>query len=63
MSFGKVNTKPSLGVWGATLSSAIGSILGAPRVLQALARDGVLPPLFNFLGRGHGKDDEPRNGT
>lgn len=26
-----------LGVWGATLSSAIGSILGAPRVLQALA--------------------------
>ena len=52
-----------LGVWGATLSSAIGSILGAPRVLQALARDGVLPPLFNFLGKGHGKDDEPRNGT
>ena len=52
-----------LGVWGATLSSAIGSILGAPRVLQALARDGVLPPLFSFLGKGHGKDDEPRNGT
>ena len=52
-----------LGVWGATLSSAIGSILGAPRVLQALARDGVLPPLFNFLGRGHGANDEPRNGT
>lgn len=52
-----------LGVWGATLSSAIGSILGAPRVLQALARDNVLPPLFGFLGKGHGKDDEPRNGT
>ena len=52
-----------LGVWGATLSSAIGSILGAPRVLQALARDGVLPPLFSFLGKGHGKDDEPRIGT
>ena len=32
-----------IGVWGATLSSAIGSILGAPRVLQALARDGILP--------------------
>jgi amino acid transporter len=32
-----------LGVWGATLSSAMGSMLGAPRVLQALARDGVLP--------------------
>ena len=52
-----------LGVWGATLSSAIGSILGAPRVLQALARDGVLPRCLSFLGEGHGKDDEPRNGT
>jgi len=32
-----------LGVWGATLSSAVGSILGAPRVLQALrgTMDGV----------------------
>ncbi|MDJ0648774.1 MAG: amino acid permease [Xenococcaceae cyanobacterium MO_188.B19] len=52
-----------LGVWGATLSSAIGSILGAPRVLQALVRDGVLPRLFNPLGAGYGKEDEPRNGT
>ena len=52
-----------LGVWGATLSSAIGSILGAPRVLQALARDGVLPRWLNFLGDGYGKDDEPRKGT
>ena len=32
-----------IGVWGATLSSAVGSILGAPRVLQALARDGCFP--------------------
>ena len=52
-----------LGVWGATLSSAIGSILGAPRVLQALARDGVLPRFLSFLGNGQGRDDEPRNGT
>ena len=52
-----------LGVWGATLSSAIGSILGAPRVLQALVRDGVLPSWFNPLGAGYGKEDEPRNGT
>ena len=52
-----------LGVWGATLSSAIGSILGAPRVLQALARDGVLPPWMSFLGTGSGTDDEPRIGT
>ena len=51
------------GVWGATLSSAIGSILGAPRVLQAVVRDGVLPSLFNPLGNGRGAEDEPRNGT
>lgn len=52
-----------LGVWGATLSSAIGSILGAPRVLQALARDGVLPSWLSFLGNGNGPNDEPRIGT
>ena len=52
-----------LGVWGATLSSAVGSILGAPRVLQALARDGILPKPLQWLGRGAGPDDEPRAGT
>jgi hypothetical protein len=45
------------GVWGATLSSALASILGAPRVLQALAGDRVVPRL---LGRGHGEANEPR---
>lgn len=48
-----------LGVWGATLSSALGSILGAPRTLQALAADGLAPRLF---ARGHGPDNEPRLG-
>ncbi len=52
-----------IGVWGATLSSAVGSILGAPRVLQALARDGVLPKWLRWLGRGEGEDDLPRLGT
>ncbi|WP_412060743.1 Na-K-Cl cotransporter [Rubrivirga sp. IMCC45206] len=52
-----------LGVWGATLSSALGSVLGAPRVLQALARDGVLPSWLDWLGRGSGDDDAPRLGT
>ena len=46
-----------LGVWAATLSSAVGSFLCAPRVLQALARDRLLPALF---GRGFGKTDDPR---
>ncbi len=52
-----------LGVWGATLSSAVGSILGAPRVLQALARDGVLPERLRWLGRGSGAEDTPKAGT
>ena len=53
----------ALGVWGATLSSAIGSILGAPRILQALARDQIFPKSWSFLGKGSGKEDEPRLGT
>lgn len=52
-----------LGVWGATLSSAVGSMLGAPRVLQALARDRVLPKYLRWLGRGSEKDDAPKIGT
>lgn len=46
------------GVFAATLSSAIGSLLGAPRVLQAVARDNVLPPLKPFA-KGAVKGDEP----
>lgn len=48
------------GVWGATLSSALGALLGAPRTLQALARDRVVPEV---LGRGHGVGNEPRIAT
>ncbi|MFH1529737.1 MAG: Na-K-Cl cotransporter [Pseudomonadota bacterium] len=49
-----------VGVWGATLSSAVGSILGAPRTLQALAKDGLAPRLF---ARTSGPTDEPRVAT
>lgn len=52
-----------IGVWGATLSSALGSILGAPRILQALARDGILPKFLKWTGKGSSKDDSPRLGT
>ncbi|MFO8147637.1 MAG: Na-K-Cl cotransporter [Bacteroidota bacterium] len=52
-----------IGVWGATLSSALGSTMAAPRVLQALARDGVLPPIMARLGKGSGKENLPRMGT
>lgn len=37
------------GLWGAILSSAIGSILGAPRTLQALAMDRLAPKKLGEL--------------
>lgn len=52
-----------IGVWGATLSSALGSMLGAPRVLQALAKDNILPKFLKWTGKGAGEDDTPRLGT
>jgi amino acid transporter len=47
------------GAYCAMLSSAIGSLMGAPRVLQALARDRVLRGLGLFA-RSSGNRDEPR---
>lgn len=49
-----------LGVILATLSSALGSYLGAPRILQAVARDRLIKPLAIFA-RGSARGDEPRN--
>ncbi len=46
------------GIWGATISSALGSILGAPRILQATAVDNITPRMFS---RGVGAGNEPRN--
>ena len=45
------------GVWAASLSSALGGLLAAPRTLQSLARDRAAP---RFLGRGYGTSDDPR---
>jgi amino acid transporter len=49
-----------IGIWAATLSSALGAVLGAPRVIQALAKDRVLP---GFLAKGYGATAEPRAAT
>jgi len=46
------------GIWGATLSSALGSILAAPRILQSTAIDKITPRIF---ARGTGAAKEPRN--
>ncbi|MAE07431.1 MAG: Na-K-Cl cotransporter [Bacteroidetes bacterium] len=46
------------GIWGATLSSALGGILGGPRIIQAIAKDKIIPKIFS---RGHGINKEPRN--
>lgn len=57
----KISLVPALviiGIWGATLSSALGSILGAPRILQAIAMDKIAPRVF---AKGTGKTQEPRN--
>ena len=40
------------GMWGAILSSAFGSALGGPRVLQALAKDGLAPRFLSRLSEG-----------
>lgn len=48
-----------VGVIAATASSGLASILGAPRVLQALALDRVFPVLNRF-GEGRGADNNPR---
>ncbi|MFK7962123.1 MAG: amino acid permease [Phycisphaerales bacterium] len=50
------------GVFAATLSSALGSMMGAPRILQAFARDNVLPALRPFA-KGSGPASEPRRAT
>ncbi len=48
------------GVFSATLSSALGAMMGAPRILQAFARDNIFRRL-RWFGRGSGPAGEPRH--
>jgi amino acid transporter len=50
------------GVIAATLSSAMASFLGAPRILQSLAGDKVFPLLDSFAA-GSGPTNNPRRGV
>ncbi len=54
-----------IGLAAATISSTLGSILVAPRTLQALAHDSILPSKNwnRFLARGKGEANEPVNAT
>lgn len=54
-----------LGLAAATISSALGSIMVAPRTLQAIARDQIFPtPKVNqWLSHGKGQNDEPYNAS
>ena len=47
-------------LWGASLSSALSGLMGAPRTLQALAKDRILPAL---LAHGSGAQQTPRLAT
>lgn len=50
-----------LGILAATFSSALGSMVGAPRILQALAEQRTVP-LHDFFSR-KSANNEPRNAT
>ncbi|MHC5210496.1 MAG: amino acid permease [Planctomycetota bacterium] len=52
----------TVGIVAATLSSALASFMGAPRILQALAQDRVFPPLLPFAV-GQGETNNPRRGV
>ena len=51
-----------LGVFAATLSSSLGSFLGAPRILQAMGQDRLMGVMV-FFGKGSGATNEPRRAT
>ncbi|NWH32954.1 S12A1 protein, partial [Chloropsis hardwickii] len=49
------------GIFSATLSSALASLVSAPKVFQALCKDNVYKGL-EFFAKGYGKNNEPIRG-
>ncbi|KAI4882670.1 hypothetical protein NFI96_014659 [Prochilodus magdalenae] len=49
------------GIFSATLSSALASLVSAPKVFQALCKDNIYPGIASFA-RGYGKNNEPLRG-
>ncbi|XP_061924183.1 solute carrier family 12 member 1 [Entelurus aequoreus] len=49
------------GTFSATLSSALASLVSAPKVFQALCKDNIYTAL-HFFAKGYGKNDEPIRG-
>ncbi|XP_062888086.1 solute carrier family 12 member 2-like [Mobula hypostoma] len=49
------------GIFSATLSSALASLVSAPKIFQALCKDKIYPG-FHFFSVGYGKNKEPLRG-
>lgn len=49
------------GCFAATLSSALASLVSAPKVFQALCKDRLYPKI-EWFAKGYGKNDEPVRG-
>ncbi|XP_077174265.1 solute carrier family 12 member 1 isoform X2 [Paroedura picta] len=49
------------GIFSATLSSALASLVSAPKVFQALCKDNIYRAL-HFFAKGYGKNNEPIRG-
>ena len=50
-----------VGIFASTISSALATLVGAPRILKAVCDDGLFPPL-QYFAKAREKDNEPIRG-